>query len=230
MVIVRGVCGSRVRNRTVPRPVDSVSSPWGGANSDTCRLWSASRRSSCACGISRSRFADLAKMCAHYFGPARQRGTSHQVYRMPWSGDPRANTQNDPGRAKAYQVRQVLAAIEKLEEQRRTVRNTRPTVSGGRRRTRPVSGPLPSFRPCPGSLRRVRKHSKVFVGSRPTRWRTWPPQVKSHHRRSGNVCTRGSFRSVFPGTAPAARDRGRGPAEPAGSGRAGGGQCVTSTT
>lgn len=64
------------------------------------------------------RFADLAKVCAHYFGPPRQSGTSHQVYRMPWSGDPRVNIQNDHGRAKAYQVRQVLAAIEKLEEER----------------------------------------------------------------------------------------------------------------
>ncbi|GHC77774.1 hypothetical protein GCM10007079_15220 [Nocardiopsis terrae] len=64
------------------------------------------------------RFADLAKVCGHYFGPPRRRGTSHQVYRMPWSGDPRVNIQNDHGTAKAYQVRQVLAAIDKLEEER----------------------------------------------------------------------------------------------------------------
>ncbi|WP_017582419.1 hypothetical protein [Nocardiopsis valliformis] len=64
------------------------------------------------------RFADLAKVCEQYFGPPRQSGTSHQVYRMPWSGDPRVNIQNDHGKAKAYQVRQVLAAIEKLEEER----------------------------------------------------------------------------------------------------------------
>jgi hypothetical protein len=36
---------------------------------------------------------------------------------MPWPGDQRVNIQNDHGRAKAYQVRQVLAAIKKLEEQ-----------------------------------------------------------------------------------------------------------------
>jgi hypothetical protein len=35
---------------------------------------------------------------------------------MPWSRDPRVNIQNDKGKAKAYQVKQVLAAIDKLEE------------------------------------------------------------------------------------------------------------------
>jgi len=63
------------------------------------------------------RFADLEKVCRHYFGEPRQQGSSHQVYRMPWAGDPRVNIQDDHGKAKAYQVRQVLAAIKKLEEQ-----------------------------------------------------------------------------------------------------------------
>jgi len=31
------------------------------------------------------------------------------------SGDPRINIQNDKGKAKAYQVKQVLAAIDRLE-------------------------------------------------------------------------------------------------------------------
>lgn len=62
------------------------------------------------------RFADLAKVCDHCFGAPRQQGTSHRVYRTPWPGDPRVNIQRgDSGKAKAYQVRQVLAAIEKLE-------------------------------------------------------------------------------------------------------------------
>ena len=61
------------------------------------------------------RFADVAKVCDHYFGPPRQQGTSHRVYRMPWQGDPRVNIQDDHGKAKAYQVRQVLAAIERME-------------------------------------------------------------------------------------------------------------------
>ncbi len=64
------------------------------------------------------RFADLCKVCDHFFGSPRQGGTSHRIYRMPWQGDPRVNIQNDKGKAKAYQVRQVLAAIERLERER----------------------------------------------------------------------------------------------------------------
>jgi len=33
---------------------------------------------------------------------------------MPWGRDPRVNIQSDKGKAKPYQVRQVLDAIEKL--------------------------------------------------------------------------------------------------------------------
>jgi hypothetical protein len=63
------------------------------------------------------RFADLAKVCGHYFGQARQQGTSHAVYKTPWLGDPRVNIQcGGKGMAKAYLVRQVLAAIEMLKE------------------------------------------------------------------------------------------------------------------
>lgn len=62
------------------------------------------------------RFAELVKVCEHYFGEARQRGTSPRVYKTPWLGDPRVNIQEDKGgKAKAYQVRQVLAAITKVE-------------------------------------------------------------------------------------------------------------------
>ena len=62
------------------------------------------------------RFNDLCKVCEHYFGKARSKGTSHRVYRMPWQADPRVNVQNSKGKAKAYQVRQVLWAIERLEK------------------------------------------------------------------------------------------------------------------
>ena len=62
------------------------------------------------------RFNDLVKICDNYFGKPRQSGSSHRVYKMPWSGDPRVNIQNDKGKAKVYQVKQVLAAIDKLEE------------------------------------------------------------------------------------------------------------------
>ena len=61
------------------------------------------------------RFSDLCKVCDHYFGKARQSGGSHRIYKTPWQGDPRINIQNHKGRAKAYQVKQVLLAIERLE-------------------------------------------------------------------------------------------------------------------
>jgi len=62
------------------------------------------------------RFLDLTKVCEHFFGVARQLGTSHRVYRTPWPGDPRVNVQmGEGGKAKAYQVRQVLLAITKLK-------------------------------------------------------------------------------------------------------------------
>lgn len=63
------------------------------------------------------RFKDLCKVCAFYFGSPRQRGSSHRIYRTPWPGNPRINIQNHKGNAKAYQVRQVLKAIEKLESE-----------------------------------------------------------------------------------------------------------------
>lgn len=61
------------------------------------------------------RFAELCKVCDHYFGSPRQSRSSHRVYRTPWAGDPRVNIQNANGKAKAYQVRQVLLAIKRLE-------------------------------------------------------------------------------------------------------------------
>jgi hypothetical protein len=60
------------------------------------------------------RFAELQKVREAYFGKPRQSGSSHAVYKTPWQGDPRVNIQNDKGKAKAYQVRQVLLAIERL--------------------------------------------------------------------------------------------------------------------
>jgi len=37
------------------------------------------------------------------------------IYKTPWHGDPRINIQNNKGKAKVYQIKQVLLAIEKLE-------------------------------------------------------------------------------------------------------------------
>jgi len=61
------------------------------------------------------RFSDLCRVCDFYFGPARQKGTSHRIHKMPWKGDPRVNIQDSQGMAKPYQVRQVLLAIDRLE-------------------------------------------------------------------------------------------------------------------
>ena len=59
------------------------------------------------------RFADLCNVCEYYFGEARTSG-SHCIYKTPGQGDHRINIQNDNGKGKAYQVRQVLKAINKL--------------------------------------------------------------------------------------------------------------------
>ncbi len=63
------------------------------------------------------RFADACRVCDHHFGQPRQSGSSHRVYKMPWQGNPRVNIQNAKGKAKAYQVRQILKAIERLEHE-----------------------------------------------------------------------------------------------------------------
>ena len=60
-------------------------------------------------------FSDLRKVCEAYFGKPRQDGSSHAIFKTPWPGDPRVNIQNAKGKAKPYQVRQVLQAIDKLE-------------------------------------------------------------------------------------------------------------------
>ncbi|MBL9028835.1 MAG: hypothetical protein JNL21_41965 [Myxococcales bacterium] len=63
------------------------------------------------------RFTDACKVATHFFGKARIRG-SHHVWSMNWAGDPRVNLQEGKGNlAKAYQVKQLLAAVEK-EQQR----------------------------------------------------------------------------------------------------------------
>jgi hypothetical protein len=61
------------------------------------------------------RFNDLCEICDFYFGKARQGGGSHRIYKTPWQGDPRVNIQNDKGKAKPYQVKQVILSIARLE-------------------------------------------------------------------------------------------------------------------
>ena len=57
----------------------------------------------------------LCKVCDHFFGEHRQKKSSHRIYKTPREGDPRVNIQNSKGKAKIYQVKQVLLAIGKLE-------------------------------------------------------------------------------------------------------------------
>jgi len=61
------------------------------------------------------KFHALCKICYFYFGEPRQKSSSHRIYKTPWQGDPRINIQDQKGMAKPYQVRQVLKAIDRLE-------------------------------------------------------------------------------------------------------------------
>ena len=63
------------------------------------------------------RFSELCRVCDSYFGAPRQSGSSHRVYKTPWQGDPRVNIQNSKGKAKAYQVKQVLKAVKRLNDE-----------------------------------------------------------------------------------------------------------------
>ncbi|HEY5331533.1 MAG TPA: hypothetical protein VIJ79_16760 [Acidobacteriaceae bacterium] len=65
------------------------------------------------------KFTDLHKVCEQFFGAPRRSAGSHVIFKTPWLGDPRINIQNDKGKAKTYQVRQVLLAIDKLKEEKK---------------------------------------------------------------------------------------------------------------
>ncbi len=65
------------------------------------------------------KFTELLKVCKEVFGKPRHSGSSHVLFKTPWPGDPRVNIQNDKGKAEAYQVRQVLLAIDKIKEEAR---------------------------------------------------------------------------------------------------------------
>jgi hypothetical protein len=61
------------------------------------------------------RYDDLFSCCQRFFGEPRQHGTSHAIFRTPWKDDPRVNIQcGKNGKAKPYQVKQVIKAIEKM--------------------------------------------------------------------------------------------------------------------
>ena len=64
------------------------------------------------------RFADLARICDHFFGEPRQQGTSHRVYPDSLARRPQGEHPEPQGHGKAlpYQVRQVIKALERLKE------------------------------------------------------------------------------------------------------------------
>jgi hypothetical protein len=87
------------------------------------------------------RFTEACKVVTHYFGEPRQSGTSHKVWKTPWQGDPRVNMQaGESGKAKAYQVRQAVAAIDAVLAQRAAATRSPPTPARARRH-RPKKSP-----------------------------------------------------------------------------------------
>lgn len=58
------------------------------------------------------KFSELKKVCEHFFGSARQDGTSHVKFKTGIKDPAIVNIQADGNMAKAYQVRQVLKVIE----------------------------------------------------------------------------------------------------------------------
>jgi hypothetical protein len=63
------------------------------------------------------RFGDAMKVAKHYFGQPRNAGTSHHVFGTGEPGDPLVNLQHgDDGKAKPYQVRQLLEAVDKVKK------------------------------------------------------------------------------------------------------------------
>ena len=59
------------------------------------------------------RFDDLMAIAIAHFGKPRNSGTSHYVFKTPWSGKPWVNLQRDGKNAKRYQLKQVLNALKR---------------------------------------------------------------------------------------------------------------------
>jgi len=60
-------------------------------------------------------FKEACDLAGYHFGLPRKGSGSHiAIYKMDWRGDPRVNLQKgDGGKAKGYQVTQLLKAIDK---------------------------------------------------------------------------------------------------------------------
>ncbi|MAT05242.1 MAG: hypothetical protein CL424_09395 [Acidimicrobiaceae bacterium] len=81
-------------------------------------MWPGSRRAWPRCATHRRtpRTATCAR-CA-FTSSANPAGAARRTQWTPWPGDPRVNIQKSKGgKAKPYQVRQVLKAIDKLNEE-----------------------------------------------------------------------------------------------------------------
>ncbi len=63
-----------------------------------------------------TRFPRLVTITTFFFESPRIEG-SHHIFKTPWPGDPRINLQSQKGKAKPYQIRQVVKALRKLKEQ-----------------------------------------------------------------------------------------------------------------
>jgi hypothetical protein len=61
------------------------------------------------------RFDRLKAICTAFFGEPRVKG-SHHIFRMRWPGDPRINIQDRGGKVAEYQVKQAIAALQRLAE------------------------------------------------------------------------------------------------------------------
>jgi hypothetical protein len=65
-----------------------------------------------------TKFSYLLRVCREHFGEPRVKG-SHHIFKTPWQGDPRINIQMRKGKAKPYQVEQIISALIKLRGERK---------------------------------------------------------------------------------------------------------------
>ncbi|MXW57858.1 MAG: toxin HicA [Acidimicrobiia bacterium] len=62
------------------------------------------------------KWADLIAVCDLCFGKPRRRRGSHLIYDTPWMDHPLLVLQPRKGKAKPYQVRQALRALDEMKE------------------------------------------------------------------------------------------------------------------
>ncbi len=72
--------------------------------------------------LKNTKFDRLVVILKKHFEARATKGTSHVLFKVPWSGDPLINVQPTKGQsqAKQYQVEQVLKALRKLQQQQQT--------------------------------------------------------------------------------------------------------------